>query len=598
MFPTPRPAFALLVLLPAVASAQAPAEDARIRSFEAFVHEKMESLQITGLSVAVAQDDFRWSGGFGHADVENRTPARADSSYRMASVTKPMTAVGVLRLVELGKVELDAEVQRYVPDFPRKPQPVTVRQLLSHLGGISHYRNYDVEGRLKDPRTTHEAIAIFKDFDLVAEPGTRYNYSSYGYNLLGAVIEGASGRSYGDFMRAEVWGPLGMDDTRLDSPRDLIPRRVRGYERQGGVLRNSEYVDISSRFAGGGTRSTVLDMLKLVHGLDAGRVLRRETLESMWTEAATRDGAGVHYGFGWGVEGVDGRFEVAHGGAQQETRTYLLYVPRHHFAAAVATNLENARPSIFADRLAALFLGGTRSLPFDAPAAADRSALDAVRGVFDEGLAHYDRAGAPLTLEPAKLAAAFRYLDEAVREAAPAGGADAPSLRARGRDPATGRPWAVAGSYMAHVLAGGDRARLGTYQREGPLRLFSDYAKRSRVRGGVLREARLPASLDVRLERWSADWARVWDADAALAVLDAADLARLEAARARWAGATVRPGYEADLVRLAEDGAEQGDPAIARRAAQIAGELYPGSEAVAAVVKKVTGATSGSAAPR
>ena len=147
-----------------------------------------------------------------------------------------------------------------------------VRGLLGHLAGISHYRDYDAEGHFKDHKDTREAIAVFEDFELVAEPGTRFNYSSYGYNLLGAVIEGASGTSYGDFLREHLWGPLGMDATVMDDPDALIPNRVRGYRPgPGGEIINSEFVNISSRFAAGGTRSTVLDLLKFARGVMAPR---------------------------------------------------------------------------------------------------------------------------------------------------------------------------------------------------------------------------------------------------------------------------------------------------------------------------------------
>src|SRR5262245_5619827 len=189
-----------------------------------------------------------------------------------------MTAVAVIQLADAGKIDLDAEIQTYVPYFPRKGHPVTVRQLLGHLGGIPHYRNFEKELHIKEHKTTREAIDIFKDFDLVAEPGTKYQYSSYGFNLLGAAVEGASSQSYGDYMREHVWAPLGMKDTRMDDPADIIPNRVHGYDWEGGKLRNSEFVDVSSRFAGGGTRSTVLDLLKFARGftdsklVSAGRV--------------------------------------------------------------------------------------------------------------------------------------------------------------------------------------------------------------------------------------------------------------------------------------------------------------------------------------
>lgn len=185
---------------------------------------------IPGMSFGVAQGGETWERAFGFADVENATPARADSSYRLASVTKPMTAVAVLQLAEKGKLDLDAEIQTYVTSFPRKPFPVTVRQLLGHLGGISHYRNRDAEQHYKEHKTVSEAIDVFKDFDLVVEPGTKYSYSSYGYVLLGAAIESASGQSYGDYMREHVWQPLAMNATRLDDPLEIIPHRVRGYQ--------------------------------------------------------------------------------------------------------------------------------------------------------------------------------------------------------------------------------------------------------------------------------------------------------------------------------------------------------------------------------
>ncbi|MFZ2054645.1 MAG: serine hydrolase domain-containing protein, partial [Candidatus Aminicenantales bacterium] len=201
-----------------------------IQAYERFVAQRMAYDRIPGLSVGFIKDDFSWSRGFGWADVENNVPAKAESAYRLASITKTMTAVAVLTLVEEGKIDLDAPIQRYVPYFPRKRWPVTVRQLLGHIGGIGHYKNDADESHIKEPRDTREALAIFQDFDLIAEPGTRYNYSTYGYNLLGAAIEGASGLSYGEFVKSHILDPLDMSDSRLDHPLEIIPKRVRGYQ--------------------------------------------------------------------------------------------------------------------------------------------------------------------------------------------------------------------------------------------------------------------------------------------------------------------------------------------------------------------------------
>jgi CubicO group peptidase (beta-lactamase class C family) len=179
-----------LQTIPPQAAAQTQQYQAQLAAFEEFVKTQMAADNVPGLSIAFQKDGYVWAKGFGYADIENKTPAKAESMYRLALVTKPMTATAILQLVEKGKIDLDAEVQTYVPYFPKKKLPVTVRQL---LGGISHYKDYDKEGHFKDNKTTREAIAVFENFDLIADPGTRFNYSSYGYNLLGAVIEGASG---------------------------------------------------------------------------------------------------------------------------------------------------------------------------------------------------------------------------------------------------------------------------------------------------------------------------------------------------------------------------------------------------------------------
>ena len=318
----------------------------KLRAFEEFVRQQMSKEKIPGLTIGFIKDDYVWVKGFGYADLENKTPARADSSYRLASVQKSMTAAAILQLAEQGKINLDAEIQTYVPYFPKKKHPVTVRQLLGHLGGIPHYVNRDIEQHIKAHKTTREAIAIFENDDLVAEPGTRFSYSSYGYNLLGAAIEGASGQSYADYMREHIWQPLGMTDTRMDDPLDLIPNRVRGYQIVNGAIKNSEFIDVSSRFAAGGARGTVADLLKFMKGLNDGKLLSSESLALMYTPMKTRDGKfsgfpkTAGYAMGWNVVPQTSGLVVINDGGQQETRTFILNFPSKRFAIAVAQNLE------------------------------------------------------------------------------------------------------------------------------------------------------------------------------------------------------------------------------------------------------------------
>lgn len=354
----------------AAAQAQRPSQSQaadqyadKLRAFEDFVRQQMEKNKDPGMTIGFVKDDYVWVKGFGYADLENRTPARAESAYRLASVQKSMTAVAILQLVEQGKINLDAEIQTYVPYFPKKKYPVTVRQLLHHLGGIPHYVNRDAEQHIKERKTTREAIAIFEGFDLVAEPGTKFSYSSYGYNLLGAAIEGASGQSYADYMREHVWQPAGMNDTRMDDPLDLIPNRVRGYQLINNELRNSEFIDVSSRFAAGGTRGTVVDLLKFMQGLNDGKLLSRTSLDVMYTPARTRGGEvsgfpkTAGYAMGWNLVPQTDGLVVINDGGQQETRTFILNFPSKRFAIAVAQNLERDDDGAIIFRLYELVLG-------------------------------------------------------------------------------------------------------------------------------------------------------------------------------------------------------------------------------------------------
>ena len=513
-------------------SVTAQTYDAQLRDFETFVEAEMKASQIPGLSIAVMKDDFTWSKGFGFADVENRVPATAESSYRLASITKPMTATAVMKLVEEGKIDLDAEVQKYVPSFPRKPWPITVRQLLGHLGGISHYRDTAVESHFKEPKNTAQSLAVFGDFDLVAEPGTRFSYTTYGYVLLGAILESAAGKPYGQVLREKVWAPLGMNATRMDDMSALIPNRVRGYELFNGKLRHSEYVDVSSRFAGGGTRSTVLDMIAFVRGLNEGKVLRPETLDMMWTAQTTRDGQPTGYGLGWDVTPSAGRFRVYHDGSQPETETQLYFFPRANFAIAMASNLEDANLYPFAQRLASIFLGDAWTYPARIRGSESEVKTGiAILRAFNSGLAYYDRYGKAATTDARDL---FKALEDGSMT----------------RDQAT-----RLGSYVAKSFG----ANVDRYHREGPFAFFADYQG----------SPKLSPKLRQQIERWRDDWART---------SSIANFTEFLRVAPTIENATVVPDFSGVLVANAQQSALRGDIAGAMKTAKTAVTFYPDSE--------------------
>jgi CubicO group peptidase (beta-lactamase class C family) len=546
--------FSFVLLFAAAAFGQT--NDAKVQEFEAFAARVMKAQQMPGLSVAVVHGDFRWSRGFGFADLENQVPATAESSYRMASVTKPMTAVAVLRLADEGKIDLNADVQTYAPFFPRKKFPITIRQLLSHQGGISHYRNYFKEGRIKEPKTTREAVAIFAGFDLVNEPGTKFSYSSYGYNLLGVIVEEVSRQPFATYMTENVWKPLGMTSTLMDDPRAIIPHRVDGYalDPQRKLLR-SEYVDVSSRFGGGGTRSTVGDMVRLMEGLAEGKVLKPETREQSWSMQATRDQRLTRYGLGFGLYSRNGRYVIAHSGSQQETRTSLTYLPRAGLIVALASNFEDADLDPLEEKLIELFAGDPRPVDVRAADDADARVWEALRTTYTSGFAYYDRYGRAMTTDSRELAEAFRYFHAAL----------APDVIpvAEGAEPVAGQPFVKIGSYIASVLAADRKDAL---YRDGALRFFADYA-------AVARRYKFDDALMARVRKWSDDWNRVWTPELrALTFYEPDALDVLERNREAIAAAPLRPNFEGALIALAER-----DPANAKRALTLGAALYPAS---------------------
>ena len=316
-----------------------------LADFERRVRATMSAEAIPGMTAGFARGAMQWVRGYGFADLENKVPATAISAYRYASVQKPMTAVAVLQLVERGKIDLDADIRDYVPYFPDKGHRITPRQLLGHIGGIPDYAS-EADEHLTEHKNTREAIALFADRALIAEPGTRFKYTSYGYNLLGAAIETVSGKAYGDYMREHVWGPAGMTSTRMEDPAVIIPNRVRGYRFVDGQVRNSEFVDVSSRFAAGASRGTVPDLLRFGTALSEGRLISPASMALMRTPMRTRDGriAGFPrtdgYAMGWSVLGQGKDCVLLHDGDQPETRTMLIVSPEARLTVASAQNYE------------------------------------------------------------------------------------------------------------------------------------------------------------------------------------------------------------------------------------------------------------------
>jgi serine beta-lactamase-like protein LACTB len=323
---------------------------------EELVRQEMARQKIPGLSIAVAERGrLAWSAGFGLADIENRVPVKAETVFRLGSISKPITAVAAMQLWEEGKLDLDAPVQKYVPSFPEKPWPITPRQLLAHLGGIRHYNTREEVDSTSHYTDSLAPLGVFRADPLVAEPGTGFHYTTFGYVLLGVVVESAAAVPFVEHLKARVFAPAAMETARDDHVYDLIPNRARGYAlRPDGSLRNANLADTSNKIAGGGMASTAVDLVKFALAVRANTLLKPATVSVMFTPQKTAGAETIRYGLGWYVDPVGGRPAAYHGGSQQGVHTFLVMLPRDGTVVALMCNLEGTSLSNLGQRLALL----------------------------------------------------------------------------------------------------------------------------------------------------------------------------------------------------------------------------------------------------
>jgi serine beta-lactamase-like protein LACTB len=286
-----------------------------------------------GMSIAVAVDGkVVWAEGFGLADLEQCVPVSPKTKFRIGSTSKPLTSAGLMVLYDQKQLDLDAPISRYVPTFPDKGETITTRQLLGHLGGIRDY-NADESSKL-DRDVYHsvpESLKRFRDDPLAAPPGTKWIYSTYGYVLASAAIEGASGEEFLSFMHERVFSPLGMQDTLADETDKIIPRRARWYTIMAdGTYRNTPYEDLSYKWAGGGFLSTAEDLARFGSALLKPGFLKRDTLAMIFSRQETTAGKKTKYGLGWfihdtGDDGTERQFE--HSGGVAGSSSWLVIYP-------------------------------------------------------------------------------------------------------------------------------------------------------------------------------------------------------------------------------------------------------------------------------
>jgi len=295
------------------------------------------------------------------ANVELNVPVRPDTVFQIQSVTKTFTATTIMLLVEGGKVSVEDRITKYLASLPESWKGITIRHLLSHTSGIKDFINEPTVDLRKDIEP-EDVIESLRDRPLNFQPGEKYAYSNTGYHLLGMIIRKVTGKYWGEFLEERIFDPLAMNETRVVSLSDIITNRAAGYVWDRDQLRNGRFITPTIlAYAGGGLRSTVLDLAKWDAALGTEKVLKRSSLDQMWTPAKLNNGSDSTYGFGWGITNYRGHRLISHTGSHMTGfKTVLARFVDDQLTVIVLTNQREANQTAIAMGVAGYYISGLR----------------------------------------------------------------------------------------------------------------------------------------------------------------------------------------------------------------------------------------------
>lgn len=339
------------------ATKRTPLEE-KISQAEALVAAFLGEHNVPGVSVAIGLNgEVIWTGGFGFANLQHSVPAGPHTVYRIASISKPITAVIAMMLAEEGKLDLDAPIGEYLPIYPHKADVMTMRHLLCHTSGIRHYRGEEFLSSRRY-RSVLTPLAVFADDTLLFAPGEKFSYTTYGYTLASAVIEAAAGQSFLDLLREKIVLPNRLYSLAPEKSEQIIPNLASFYLVEGNEIYNAPYVDNSNKWAGGGLVATAEDLVRFALGLLSGEMISDSTREKMFTRQTTNDGRQIEYGLGWRIdEDEDTRKRVIwHTGGAMGGSGVLFFYPDAGVVYASLANTSRVPHLELARKIARLFV--------------------------------------------------------------------------------------------------------------------------------------------------------------------------------------------------------------------------------------------------
>jgi CubicO group peptidase (beta-lactamase class C family) len=324
----------------------------RADAIDDYINAEMARQQVPGLALAVLrQGQLVRAQGFGFANLEHQVPVHPDTVFEIGSTGMQFTAVAVLFLVEDGKIRLDDSVRKYLPEAPASWAPITVRNLLNHTSGLPS----TPDGEFRRDYTDEELLGILYKQELNFPPGAHWNFSYTDYVTLGFLIKRVSGEFYGALLQRRIFGPLGMRTARLIDNLAVVPNRAAGYQLDGGVLRNQDWVSTTANTtADGSLMLSVLDYARWDAALLGRKLLEPRSWAEIERPAALKSGRSYPYGFGWYMEHRTGQEVWQHSGAWLGFQSFVIHFRSAELTLVALANSDSADPQTIVRHVAGM----------------------------------------------------------------------------------------------------------------------------------------------------------------------------------------------------------------------------------------------------
>jgi CubicO group peptidase (beta-lactamase class C family) len=345
----------ILVLLAMSLTIQVQAKSTS-KQIDALLNDLFEKNGPGGVALVVKDGKTIYRKAFGMANLELGVKMKPDHIFRIGSITKQFTAVAILKLIEEGKIKLNADITEYIKDYPTQGHQITIEQLLNHTSGIKSYtsmKKWDSEARKRD-FTPAELVDYFKNQPMDFKPGEEFRYNNSGYILLGHIIELVSGKTYEEYIQENIFTPLNMENSSYGSTSRIIKNRAYGYDKANENYKNADFLSMTQPYAAGSLLSTIDDVHKWYKAVLADKVISKENREKAHNNSTLNNAEKIDYGFGWRIGNIQATKMIEHGGGINGFLTASLVLPEEDVFVAIFSNCLCNFPGEIAKQVAAI----------------------------------------------------------------------------------------------------------------------------------------------------------------------------------------------------------------------------------------------------